>query len=244
MNKHTYRYWLLTALALAALLQVVHAQIIVQHIGANDPRTEGFVRTNFVGKTEVGPVFDDFGRDAWMIKLTSVSDHVYYTHYLTPQQTAEAMTYGWELSVTVRFLAMPPSTALNFQTGNEGFTMDFRSGPAGELAVIDRRGTYYFVEDHQGGYHNYRFVYDPLLELAILWVDGVDTGVGFRSSSVSGERSLWLAAGESREGTQAHWHEITLTIIPEPATVALLSGLGALLLAGVVRRRRRASFGP
>ena len=80
-------------------------------------------------------------------------------------------------------------------------------------------------------------------ELTKLWVDGIDTGVEFlpRSSTSS---LLVLGAGEAV--TEAYWHELTLTIVPEPATVALLTGVGALFVAGFVRRRirkRRGQYG-
>lgn len=239
MKKNTYRYWLLAAVCQPLFSLTLHAQIVVEHMGANDPVTEGFALTRFLGNPEVGPVFDDLGRDAWMIKLTSVSDNVQYTHNLTQQQGEDAMRFGWELSATVRFLSMPPSTGLAFHTGNDLFWMMFRTFPNGVLYVTDNRGTAYSFEDHDGGYHNYKLVYDPLSELAKLWVDGIDTGVEFLPRSSTSGSWLMLGAGESVEGTQAHWHEINLTIVPEPATLALLTGVGALFVAGIVRRRKR-----
>src|SRR5699024_6497975 len=134
-------------LCLALFLPTTYAQVVVRHSGANNPLTEGFVFDWKARNTEVGPVLDDGGRDAWLIKHSSVEDTIRYIHPLTERQGADAMTYGWELSTTVRFVDMPPASGLTFQTGNESFRMRFETHPIGGLLrVSDNRGTAYTLE--------------------------------------------------------------------------------------------------
>jgi hypothetical protein len=124
MNKHTYRYWLLTALALAALLQVIHAQIVVQHLGANDPISQGFTVFS-VGDVQLGPVFDDFGFDSWKIHLRVYIESATYRYDLIPGELQASLTHGWMLTANMRFVEVTGRdwVLIEFYTETRGFRL-------------------------------------------------------------------------------------------------------------------------
>lgn len=229
---------------MAVFSHVAHARVVVQHIGANDPLTEGFVLDHLVGGAEIGPVFDDLGRDAWMIKSNSPQEAVEYQAFFTDQDREDAIAHGWELSATVRFIDVSESQnaqSLGFDTGSEAFWLTFFTDLNGVLRVSDRRGTSYSLEDSDGGYHSFKLEYDTLTAAASLWVDGAESGLEFLSDVSTNQRMLRLSTGEGPD--HAHWNEVTFRIIPEPMTVALLTGLSALFFVGIVRWRKRKAAG-
>lgn len=72
--------------------------------------------------------------------------------------------------------------------------------------------------------------------MAALWVDGVERISGLRASpgQVTPPTLFW-GVGQHPGGTHnTAWHEVSLTIVPEPSTFALISGG---LLFWTLRRR-------
>lgn len=238
MTKKKTFYSQLASFSLLILVPVAHGQVVVQHTGANDPITEGFTLLQ-PGNAEVGPVFEDFDRDAWSIRLQSQTEYGAYEHALTERERQDAATFGWELSVTLRFLSFPDvwGNGVYFYTGAHRFSMEFFTDSDGTLWISDSlSGGDYRFEGGDDDYHRYTLVYDPLAELARLWVDGVDSEFDFRPRNSGSDASFRFGAGQVV--THAHWNEVSLTIIPEPATVALVAGILALAGAVVYRPKR------
>jgi hypothetical protein len=244
MKNSRYRYCLLAALPAAFFLHFADAQVVVQHLGANDPKTEGFqlkvVNPPWGNYVLLGPVLDDLGRDAWSIKPDWIQPgagaYANYTYSLSSQQQQDALTYGWVMSATLRLVEDGPQS-LTFYTGTEFFRLIFRKWNGVPMVGTSGSGAF-LLEYSDGGYHSYSLLYDAVDKVASLWVDGVELGmeVRGRSSTEAGELSLHTGGDAP---SHIHWSEFSLTIIPEPATVALLAGAAALFLAGIVRRRWR-----
>lgn len=238
--KPKYAHLILTAALLSLLMNALHARLVVQHIGADDPQVQGFVLMP-PGNGEVGPVHGDSGKDAWLVHTRSGNEGAIYSHRLTSQEQADAATHGWILSATMRLVDLPDDggTLLRFYSGSEIFRLSF-SADSEDTVFIGGSGSGYRLEGSDGGYHQYDLVYDPIAEVAALWIDGVESvSEWYGWPTIPHESEVWF--GASQAVTRSHWHEVSFTIIPEPVTVVLFSGIGALLVAGAVRWRRRST---
>lgn len=143
------------------------------------------------------------------------------------------------MSANMRFVEVSDFTGalMEVQTEAKRFRLRITS-VEGELVVSGDRIEPFTLEGDALDYHEYTIVYDAVLDQAALWIDGVErvTGIGGNIPSPV-PYFIFGATGESI--TYSHWNEATFAIIPEPATVAFVSGLGALLIVVVVRRRQR-----
>lgn len=94
----------LAALATFFMATIASADVIVEHKGALDPTTEQWVDTG--GNQPAGPVFADFGHDAWSIDDNSVALGTFraYAHQLNGSQIANALSNGWSLSTRLRMI--------------------------------------------------------------------------------------------------------------------------------------------
>jgi hypothetical protein len=189
------------------------------------------------------PVLDDRGFDSWKIQSTV---HAYYVHPFTPEEVQSAMMNGWEMTARFRFAEVGPfaGSTIALHMGNVRFRLWIDAISENQLGIGGSSFSSFLFETDALAYHEYRLVFNPILDEAALWIDGSVKVTGIPPQQI-GYAASDFRFGDPSEGiTNSHWNEVTFRIIPEPATVALLSGLGALLLAGAVRRRRRASFGP
>lgn len=215
---------------------VLHSQVIIQHSGLNDPLTEGFFMIT-PGEAELAEVIDDQGYNAWSIHDTSRVDPTIYLYQLLPEQSLAVNTYSWVLSATMR-LVEPGAARLEFTTGSETFLFSLRLDEGGDIMLTQQQVPLYTLEGGGAGYHDFSLVYDAIDERASFWVDGV-----VRVTNIVGSSTIPLqpvvSFGNSGSESHTHWNDFTLAIVPEPATVALLTGLGALLVAGGVRWRKR-----
>lgn len=214
-------------------------QVVVQHLGAIDPRIEGF-RLSLGEPAEIGPVFDDLGFDAWKIRSTSHNDWASYAYTLTDQELQAAMDKGWRLSAQVRFVETSEDARfkIEFNMGTRRFRVAISGVNDREIVPSGDDIDPFSIDLDALDYHEYELRYNPLLDRAALWVDGVEhkTDIFGREVQTSVPVIIFGATGESI--THSHWNEVTFEIIPEPATVALLAGVGALLATSTLRRRQ------
>lgn len=214
-----------------------HGQVIIRHSGANDPLTEGFSIQNPPGEVELGQVFDNQGRDAWSIRDDRIFDSTFYRYHLQPEDAAPlANAPGWIMSATMRFVE-PGAARLFFTTGSKSFAFEIYLDGTGDIRLTERQVPLYTFENGGTGYHEFSLMYDALDEMLTFWIDGI-----VRVSNVAGSNTSLppeLRFGNVGPQSHTHWNEVSLAIVPEPATAALLSGLGALLVVGVFRRRQR-----
>ncbi len=215
------------------------SQTIIQHSGANNPLTEGFSISSLHNPEvqQLGPVFDDQGFDAWSIKDSRPSGYTFYQYALLPEETESASIHGWMMSANMRFVELGDSR-LDLMTASNGFTFYLTLKSNGDIVVSHRQVVLYTIEGGGNDYHEFSLVYDVEDTTVSLWIDGSLrlTNI-FESTNYSAPTSVLFGNGGPHGHT--HWNEFTFAAIPEPATVALLSGLGALVFVGALRWRER-----
>jgi hypothetical protein len=219
------------------------AQVVIQHFGAIDPETEGFTRSAG-GDVQIGPVFEDLGYDSWKIHSRTHQEFASYFSRLHALEEQAALEYGWSVSSRVRFVELTNYTTVNweFTVGGVRFRVAVDATEGNGIVVRGDGIDPFSFDGVPTAYHDYLLAYDAVSETAALWINGVQqvTGIlGFQSTVPA--TIHFGATGESI--TYAHWHEFTLAIVPEPATLSLLAGIGVLVMAGAVRWRRRGRRG-
>jgi hypothetical protein len=145
---------------LVFVVMPAHADVILQHIGANDFATEGWRLTAGDPGDSVKPVFNDQGTglDAWSMGLdTTVGAGVNYFMPITTQQAAQASSNGWLFST-------------NMRVGGRGFQFIFdlrvENATIGPLSQGSSYSLYYLPQDNgdllidlsgvfESGEHNY-----------------------------------------------------------------------------------------
>lgn len=217
----------------AALLVAVTGQasgqgtLIFQHLGASDPVSEG---ASLVGTGTTGPVLGDFGFDSWSVS----GGAIFYQSALTPQQLTMIAANDWTISLKLR--VVNSASFISLRTGTGGFIMNLYSQPDGDPVVSTTQGLTYALEGGGPGYHDYALNYSVSLDKADLWIDGVQrlSGIG-ASSSYTGATFNWGIAQVPVTAT-ANWNLVSLTVVPEPSSVALyLCGLLAVLFVSSCR---------
>lgn len=211
------------------------SQIVIQHSGATDPLTEGFSILT-PGEVEHGPMLDDQGFDAWSIQDGHNADFSSYRYQLLPEEEVAASIHGWVLSGTMRFLEFGVAR-LAFMTGSEDFSFYLTLDDKGDITLARQQVPLYTLSGGGTDYHEYALVYDPIDATAILWIDG-----SIRGTNIGAVPSLSppiVIFGSGGRFAHTHWNDVTLAIVPEPATVALIAGLGVLLVVGGMRWRKR-----
>lgn len=238
--KSTFARFLVCTAAALTPYSYAFSQVIVQHSGAADPVTEGFTLSSW-NEVQLGPVVGDLGRDAWKIHTRDSWESGSYYYRLTPQEIAGATTYGWEYSASLRFVEMSEFTRVTmaFLTEEIRFRLALSSNNAGKF-IVSGDGIQAFVLDVDPlEYHHFRMAYDAELEYASLWIDGVEQVKNIPPPSVPGATASVSFGASGEDVAYSHWNEFSFAVVPEPAAVALLAGMGALLVAGGVRWRRR-----
>jgi hypothetical protein len=226
--------FLIQVIALLASTNAISAQVIVRHFGATDPVLQGFPLAP-PATTQNGPVLDDFGRDAWSISTTG-GQPASYAYMLSPEEVNAATTNGWILFARMRSVTAGRNS-LRFDTGTQSFRLGIELGPDGDITLWDVSIPIYTFEGAGNAYHEYSIVYDVLDQTAAVWIGGVGR-VAELSVQSSPVQPLFLFGVQQNPG-HSHWNEVTFTIVPEPTTVALLMGCGALAVVGAIRWRRR-----
>lgn len=211
--------------------------LIIGHFGSADPTAEGFTLLRG-GTPSLSPVMES-GLDAWAINLDA-DDIGAYVQYLTPQQGA-GIAGSWILSVNVRirepFILPNNGIFADLNTDAEYFALRFGAEANGD-PMVQFHNLSYTLNGGGSGYHNYQLRYDAVASLASLWIDGTE-----RLSGLSGSPSptspffRWGGGQRSAGAVSANWNEASLSAIPEPSSLLLLS-LGGLALAAARARMR------
>lgn len=228
----------MVALSLASLLAFTSIQsraqgtVIAGHFGANDPTIEGFTLVQS-GNPSLGPVLGDLGVDAWAIGLDSNADMGGYFRNLTAQQGSLGGG-GWTLSLTLRILE--PFNSANggifssLYTGSEYFILMFGAQPSGDPVLL-LQGISYDLSGVGSGYHNYQLRNDVATGATSFWVDGAPFLTEVAGSPNPTTASFSWGGGQHPPGSAyANWNEASLSVIPEPSSLLLLS-FGGLFLA-------------
>ncbi|HKI70653.1 MAG TPA: PEP-CTERM sorting domain-containing protein [Verrucomicrobiae bacterium] len=237
----------------AEMINPLFAQglIVIQHAGATDPLTEGFVGTSSGGH----PVINDMGVNAWATPdnatngwSTVFSD---YTYILTSQQLTEAVGAGWIFSANLRIATTNGGNATfcaALNLGSEGyFRLYFGStitgdpfveavnyGPGSPTNIIAQ----VTLTGAGSTYNNYQLVYDASARTASLWINGSKYVKSIALGQPNyGGAVYWGCLGAQEGYAQANWNSVSLEIVPEPSSLSLLFLGGGLLLYD--RRNRK-----
>jgi len=224
------------ALIVASAVWPIRGQgILSQHLGATDPVNEGFTLDIGPGGT-VGPVIGDQGRDSWSV--VSGGTPTEYFQFLTPQQQTNVAGADWLLSATLRLIETP-NVKVSFYTDSQEFSLAFDLQPNGDPIVTTHSSLNpVFVLNGGGfGYHDYSLAYHASTGQASLFVDGLE-----RVSDITGTphfRSWYVFWGALAQGadSQANWNHVSLEVVPEPSSLALV-GLGVSFLTAHLLHRR------
>ncbi len=215
-------------------------QIIIQHSGAVDPVTEGFTLSS-AGNVQLGPVFEDLGFNSWVIHSRDHNEGASYHYFLTAGEQQAAMAFGISLSANMRFVEVSDYTrmSMEFQTGTRRFRLIVTATDNGTLLVSGDGIPAFSLETNALDYHHYSIAYEAASNTAALWIDGIEWATDIQGAQITFPAATITFGASGESITYSHWNDVTLAIIPEPTTLPLLLGLGALLFVGVLRWRTR-----
>jgi len=237
---------------------IAKAQIVLQHTGSNDPKTEGWNLASNPG-ANAGPVTNDqnTGLDAWSLGFASNSNsstaQFYYNAVAIPNA---ALTNGWEFTTNVRFAATPSNSLVLFdinlpphaagETDASGYSLLFRPDLQGHV-------TYQLSSSLVGGtpvggpvyagppiqlpnptdYHLFQIQFDAGTGSADLLVDGAMKASNFVGIPGSLTVVNWgiQAQGSSPIEGQINASLVQFSVVPEPSgQVLMVIGSMCLLL--------------
>jgi hypothetical protein len=224
----------------------VHSQgiMLVQHLGAHDPQSEGFSLMSY-GQPTLDPVTNDMGMSAWSITMTS-SDAAQYYQTLTAQQTALLLGGSWDLSLDLRVLNAPvtPTYDVSAQiiTGPQQFSLKFGMETNGDPTIQVQGSSLspVFVVNGAGStYNDYQLIYDAGVGSASLWINGSERLSGIVPGVLDATLgSVSWSGYQHAYNVGANWNEVSLVVTPEPSAASVLC-LGSGVLLYLQRKYRR-----
>ena len=245
----------LAATAMVCLLAASTASattVIAQHVGDNDPTTEGWVLVNpGVGTDPILSPITEAGVGAWQIDDTDTSStkaSYYDFNGVTTAQADDMIANGFQFAFTLKIPATghnKNTRAIEAEIGVVGTSESKGAilflGTSGGDPHLDAGdyGTGVVMTGLSEGYHDYLMTYDPSTDLVTTTVDG-NLALSVAPNTGLGDRVWFGSVVGSGEGV-SRWSEVTFTsglpvpeaVVPEPATMGLLG------LAGLVMMRRR-----
>ena len=207
---------------------------VALHSGAADPTSEDFAVTSY-GTVQLGPVYNDLGFDAWSTRLGSGG--IYYLDSL-PNLSG----LSWMLSVNLRVVEdslAEPVFSVGMDSGQFGFRLSFGSAANGDPTVVVSGASLSPVLVLQGAgstYHNYQLAYDSGLGTAQFWVDGVERFGNIAGAQGSSPAVYIACSHQIPAALQAKWNSVSVEIIPEPSSMALVVLGGVLFGIGLFRK--------
>jgi len=245
MNTFT-RCSMLAAMLLALAVGPAQGAMVVTHTGANDPTTEGFTLSNPSSTNSASALTPDgtTGLDAWQIvdnDSGASNAFILYEHTLTGSQLTDATNDGWRLSAKVRVpnADETPGAAIGFDFFFDGkfFRVALGSTAGGDtlVDVLASNGTFTNVDTLTGlNYHDIVLDYDPVADEVDLLIDNTlaaNNLAGFTPGGSPPPGRLRFGSLSSTDTGTGNWNQVQFTIVPEPASLALL-GLGGLCMLG------------
>ncbi len=204
-------------LVLASSASVCAETVVISHVDAANPVTEGW--DSYVGSTtRVMPLRGD-GSESWQILDPSGIDDsvaVYFTS-LSPCTIERANTWGWTLRTCLRVTEFSglgkQSVFANFNNGERRFDMWFDDVGFADVDIVTLMlslgdciisGNVAFAAGigfcGASGFRQFELIYDPALNLADLYVDGVLAVEGYPGHTIGveqGQQGLAWGAGST-----------------------------------------------
>jgi len=153
---------------------------IVEKVGAFDPLWEGFeIKHDVTGRIVHNPT--NTGYEAWRILTPGQG---YYFRPFTRVQKRHALERGWKLTTVFRVEEGGGNVGVDFLGLGGRFDINvLREGDQEIVRLItqlvpDMRGLD-VMQSPTDQYHSYELVYDPNLQTADLWIDGVRRLTGY-----------------------------------------------------------------
>ncbi len=259
--KNIFSIELVTGLLLVASVATAQASVL-RHYGSVDPVSEGFTIVSCCGGSSTDPVLNDLGHDAWSITAGSLgSQYGYYSGGLTTEQRADFATNGAVLSFDARVLqGFAPAFDLVNHVYIAGATLDTgftrfelllgldgngdtvaglsntldNSGPGGAIRGF---GTSFTLTDSSSSYHNYQLVFEPGLQVANLFIDGVERIQNYVGDPIYVQNiGLGFGAFSGGQGNFVNVQLASLSAVPIPASLFLF-GSGMVGLVGMGRKK-------
>jgi hypothetical protein len=216
-----------------------------QHTGASDPATEGFNVATFQGSAITGAVFNDAGVDAWqMATQATITQYSYLSGAFSQQQKIDFSTNGFNLSLQARVLQGAEPTyydttyglaiaGATFDNGTRRYSVFLSLDSNGDTVAIlptwiesygpgrriQTQGTHYTLTGLGNGYHNFSLLYDPAIQSASLYIDGVE-----KLSDYNGYNNFVSDFGigfSVFSGGVARYASVTISAVPEPTSLWL-----------------------
>jgi hypothetical protein len=225
-----------------------YGTVIAQHSGDTDPTTEGFTLRDGASGSPLTPDPAYPAVNAWATVTYSQ-----YQYQLSTEENSQALANGYTVSATLRIdtanmgagdeVAIFVIQMLNDDDEGEWyfvkFSTDVNKIPTLYFYNEDRNYEAYSYAMSDAGYHTYTIAYDGATGKGDLLVDGVvvfdDVGPDIADPALTktpyGRVSFGNTSGLS--GTQSNWSSLEFSVVPEPATLSLLT------LGGVLAFRRR-----
>ena len=245
-----------TVVCVLGVAALASGQVLFQHVGANDPETEGWTR-NFYDNggswpVEGRPLAPDPsfpGVDAWQIEADS--GEINYFQVVAGEDRTQALTQGFALTATWRMEWCRPEQ--NFQGNNclearlPDRKVEMRMGygdTEDQRAVILRDDNWPnspVVPLGDDDYYTVKLVYDPGDGMVDLYVNGSLEleNASTLQDDVDVVDNFWVLWGGCNAGNANDaindYSSIQFEIIPEPASVAFLI-LGVPVLLRIRRK--------
>ncbi|HOW70265.1 MAG TPA: SUMF1/EgtB/PvdO family nonheme iron enzyme [Phycisphaerae bacterium] len=227
----------------AGSVQPADGRVLVQHVGANDPLSEGWTLFDQSGGNHLyGPVQDDLGYiDSWKLDSFHSGGDFLYQRNLSDTEVSNAYAQGWRLTLMVRAIeaASPTSPALRVvflgpRTYGLFFTPDQGSGGPGIGLMGD--GRIISPGLNSAGYHLITVTDDDANGLAHVLLDGVLVLTDYAGeTSTYAQRIDWGDARTANEdGGHANFAIVRFEVAPGTSengcegTVADCNGNGML----------------
>lgn len=191
---------ILCALSSCAFLSLPAATVLqVQHIGSNDPRTEGFSGPSPTATNVITQAVTVGGTAAWSITDPGIapdgkSNNNNYTKTFTDAQLVSLLQNGWSMSATVSIPNDTPTIGVAWNADSQAWVgAYYKHAPTIEgIATATQRIAWGLMlgRDAAGktlaslylsgkpsitldpGFHTYEWFYNPLTKLASVYVDG------------------------------------------------------------------------
>jgi tRNA A-37 threonylcarbamoyl transferase component Bud32 len=175
---------------------------VIEKVGAFDPLREGFTIHNQLIGT-VAPTPERSGYEGW--RVTSSVAGGYYFRKLTRAQKRAALERGWTLSTELRLDEGVAFVAIDFVGYGKRFDIEvYREGDMDRVLLLTQivpafQGLELQLARAPGAYHKYELRFDPGLQTAALWVDGVKRLDQYRGlSQFQDDMGLFFGAGPYR----------------------------------------------
>jgi hypothetical protein len=231
---------LFTSLYFVATVNLANGQgtLLFQHAGYNDPVNEGFYFTGVQAGAQVGAVTNDLGKNAWFMEPSSQWVQ-YYARAFTTQEQALVGNNSSMASATLRLVGLSYANLIYTPPSNNGFSSEsfqiaIHNNATTNLEVQIGLSAYYLINS-ASTYNNFQLVYDPQMDSANLWVNGILAigGITGQTGTLSSGGLFWdVTSG------QANWSLVSVAVVPEPSSMTIIL-LGSGVLAYVVKRKHR-----